>query len=277
MFPWVYGFKWSAGHLIFLSVFFSVLGTVSGSVVTAAFRSAKDLRQRTADAMRWEMEFEELPRKARSCRHEITGEVRHRTCDHEFDCRTCSVHPTFLAQAAATSRPEDPAAGTFGLAMPTDRLYHRGHAWVKPEGDGTCTIGLDDFGARLVGTPDAVELPLPGTHLNANGTGWHFVRGGERLRILSPVDGEVLKQGSMDQGWLLRVRADDSEPATRHLLRGGEVRPWIMHELERLEFSLGSSGVGATLADGGEMVSDLRAAYPGVAWESFCSPFFLEG
>ena len=125
--------------------------------------------------------------------------------------------------------------------------------------------------------PDAVELPPPGTVLAANGTGWHFVKGSERVRVLAPVDGEVLEQGRLESGWLLRVRIDGAERSTRHLLRGGEVRPWIMRELERLQFSLGTSDAGATLADGGEMVSDLPAAYPGIGWGSLCGPFFLEG
>lgn len=274
MFPWVYEFRWSLGHVIFLGIFFSVLGTVFGSVVTAALRSRRDLRARRDDAIRWHGEFADLPRAARACRHELSGEVPNRTCDHEFDCRSCATHPTFLAHAAPA--PADPNSDAFGIAMPADRLYHRGHAWVKPEEDGLYTIGLDDFAARLLGRADAVELPPPGTELKANGTGWHMVAGEARVRILAPIDGVVVDQGSVDKGWLLKVQGSSDEVATRHLLRGSEVRPWVLRELERLQFSLAAAGTGATLADGGELVGDVRSAYPQLDWDNVCAPFFLE-
>ena len=41
-----------------------------------------------------------------------------------------------------------PATGLtndLGLDYPGDRLYHRGHTWVKLEEDGMVSIGLDAF------------------------------------------------------------------------------------------------------------------------------------
>jgi glycine cleavage system H protein len=275
MFPWIYEFKWNAGHILFLSAFFTVLGTVFGSVLTAAWRSARDLRLRKDDAIRWESDFEDLPRAARACRHELSGDVRSRTCDHEFDCRTCEAHPEFLARAASAPAARSDVAEAFGFSMPADRLYHRGHAWVRREEDGTYAVGLDDFGARLIGNPDALELPAPGTSLRANGTGWFIMKKGAKLRILAPIDGVVVGQGGKDDPWVLRVRADESENATRHLLTGSEIAPWILREMERLEFSLATGGVGATLADGGELLPEMHTQYPDADWDAVWGQMFL--
>ena len=46
MFPWIYEFHWTAGHLIFLGVFFTVVTVIVASVTVAAWR-ASDTRSVT--------------------------------------------------------------------------------------------------------------------------------------------------------------------------------------------------------------------------------------
>ena len=276
MFPWVYEFHWSPYHVIFLSIFFTIVAVIATTVLKAALRTRKAFHQHSVDAIQWEAEFEDLPPLARVCRHELTGEVNHRTCNHEFNCQTCTVHPTFLASYDPDDQVQPLANNVFGFTMPLDRRYHRGHTWVRKEEDGTCTIGLDDFGARLIGDPDAVELPEVGARLQVNGTGWYMKKQNAKLRILSPVDGCVVERGDPDKGWFLRVRAEDSEENTRHLLRGAEIRPWIMREMERLQLSLSTDGVGMSLADGGELVPEMWKQNRTVDWDGVWGEMFLE-
>ena len=68
----------------------------------------------------------------------------------------------------------------FGLSIPLDRYYHRGHTWVRPEADGTVTFGLDALGQRLVGTPERLELPAVGAGLTVNGIGMPHARRWQR-------------------------------------------------------------------------------------------------
>jgi glycine cleavage system H protein len=257
-------------------VFFSIVAIIGITVLTALLRMLKAFKLNKAEAIQWEAEFEDLPRDARTCRHELTREVKHRTCNHEFDCRSCTVHPTFLEKYNPEGEPTSNEQSVYGFMMPLDRRYHRGHTWVKKEEDGTCTIGLDDFGRRLIGDPDVVELPAVGTQLQVNGTGWYMKKQDAKLRILSPVSGQVVERGTPDKGWFLRVRAEDSEEQTRHLLRGAEVRPWIMREMERLQGSLSTDGVGASLADGGEVVPEMWKQNPKADWEAVWGEMFLE-
>ncbi len=278
MLPGVDGFSWSAGNLIFLGIFYTVALILAATMAFAIIRVVLDFKLRKSEIIRWQVDFEDLPARARACRHELTHEVKQRTCEIGFECGKCATHLLFLkARLAATplsaQDPGDPAR-VFGFQMPLDRMYHRGHTWVRPEADGTFTVGLDDFGSRLVGGQNEVELPIMGSRLHANGTACQIRKNGIAIRILSPIDGEVIETNTSDAGWLLRLKPAEGTD-TRHLLQGAEIRPWILREIERLEFALASEGVGLSLADGGEVVSDVPAAYPKADWAEVWSELFL--
>lgn len=275
MFPWIYEFHWSAGHLIFLGVFFSVAAVIATSVAIAAWKAYATFRDEQHERVQWAAEFHDLPLRARACRHEITREVAHRTCDNEFDCRGCETHPTFLSRSTPNPDAGNGESGLFGFSMPLDRFYHRGHAWAESEGNGLYSIGLDDFGSRLIGVPDSVVLPAVGSRVRANGTGWQMVKQKSRLRILAPIDGVVVEHGGTGSEWYLKVRADDQETPTRHLLQGEEVRPWLMREMERLQYALAPDGIGASLADGGELLPEAWENAPDVDWDGVWGEMFL--
>jgi glycine cleavage system H protein len=278
MFPWSPDFTFDAGHVVFLGAFYLVVLVIAGSVATAAFRAGRDFRQHRQEAIRWHADFEDLPVSARRCRHDLTGEVRSRTCPNAFDCRECATHPAFVALRAPDF---DSVAGTgsdYGLSMPPDRMYHRGHTWAKKEEDGTVTVGLDDLGRRLLGRPDHLELPSCGTRVEANGVAIRAKKGNADVRLLSPVDGTVVEVGSLEDGWLYRVAPPEGDLDTRHLLSGAEVRPWILREVERLQNVLAGekSGVGLALADGGTPLEDLSVAIPRDDWDRALGEMFLE-
>jgi glycine cleavage system H lipoate-binding protein len=276
MFPFIYEFHWTPVHIIFLGIFFSVVVVILTTVALACVRSYKAFQKKHQELIRWEADFEDLPLTARVCRHEINAEVAQRTCNNEFDCRSCTVHPTFLANRAPSIAHAGAQESLFGFSIPLDRWYHRGHTWVKHEGEGIYTIGLDDFGARMIGTPDAVELPAVGTHLAANGTGWMVRKERASLRVLSPIDGVVMQTGSTAEGWYLKIQGGAPEAETKHLLRGDEVGPWIMREFERLQFAVSPTEVGISLADGGELVQDMWKQAPHVDWDGVWGEMFLQ-
>ncbi len=284
MFPFVYEFHWTPGHIIFLGVFFSVFGMIIVTLINAMLRSRKDFRFKKAGAILWKTDFEDLPKFARACRHEFTGEAEHRVCDNGFNCGTCEAHQTFLAQQKAEINSDISQSDIFGFTMPPDRMYHRGHTWVKKmehgagsdTDDGTYIVGIDDFGNRLIGKPERVSLSEIGSRIEANTAGFIFEKAGAHLRILSPISGEVIEHGGNDKEWYLKVKADDSTNGMAHLLRGAEIRPWITREMERLQMSLATSKIGFTLADGGELLPDMNRHYPNVDWDAVWGEMFLE-
>jgi glycine cleavage system H lipoate-binding protein len=251
MFPGVDGFHWTVGHVVFVSAFVLVFLTVATTVTMAFFRTRMDLAKNRDSAIRWHSDFEDLPRPDRSCRHEMAGEVADRACPNAFDCRHCSEHPRF-------ARIED-----------STRMYHRGHTWVEVQPDGTAIIGLDDFAMRLIGKPDMVELPPPGTRVLNNGAGWRMRKEDVHVRVLAPIDGEVVETGGPEQGWYLRVKPDSNNFA--HLLRGGEVDAWMGRELQKLQLRFAPS-----LADGGELAADVMETIPNANWDDILGHVFLD-
>ena len=280
MFPFVYGFTWDAGNIIFLGLFFSAVAVIVSTLAVATMRARRDFVLRKVESIRWESDFHDLPSTSRKCRHEFTGEFKQRTCDNAFECSECATHAKLLEHASltagATRQNENVQSKIYGFDMPQERLYHRGHTWVRPEVDGTATIGIDDFGARLVGLPDDVELPPVGSRIHVNGTAWHVKKNDTDVRILAPVDAEVVETGGPEKDWYLKVKPVGEKIETGHLLKGSEIHPWLMREVERLQISLAVDSVGATLADGGEPVKDFSKSYPGANWDSVLGEMFLE-
>jgi hypothetical protein len=284
MFPWNYGFHFGAASYIFLGAFYTVLLVVATTILNAFWRARRDLGKGSVEDIRWHSDFQDLSAADRTCRHVLTGEFQSRECPHAFDCRQCETHakltalhpPLQVAQAAAEAAVEAEDE-LFGMSFPRNRMYHRGHTWARPEADGTVTVGLDDLASRLLGTPDAVLLPQPGSRVRANGTAFRIHKREADVRILSPVDGEVVETGGVDHSFFLRVKPLAGPIDMRHLLRGVEVKPWLMRELERLQLALTMEGASMpSLADGGVPVADIAAAYPKTDWDAVCGEMFLE-
>ncbi len=277
MLPGIYDFHWDAGHIIFLGIFYTVLMIVASTIVIALRRAIRDFRGKHTEAARvqWLEEFEELPDEWRRCRHEMTGETPDRICPNAFDCRACTEHPKFLAARRAGTLPEIRDRRIAGFEVPADRLYHRGHTWARQEQGGFVTVGLDDLAAHLIGRPDRIRLPRIGTHVAANGTAWQAEKGGVSVRVLSPVDGEVVEVGGPDKEWYLKVRPDGEQADLRHLLTVTEAKQWMLREAERLQTSMALEGVGAALADGGVPVDDLTAAIPADRRDDVLGMMFL--
>jgi glycine cleavage system H protein len=273
MFPGVDGFQWSFGHVLFLALFFAIALTICGTIVSAAWRTRQDFRTHRAIDLCWKSDFSELPASERRCRHELAGRVISRTCDNAFDCRHCEKYSQFAVL------PSVGVAHDLGLNYPEDRLYHRGHTWVKPEEDGTVLIGLDELADHVLGTPDGVELPEIGSEIELNGTAWRMKKNRNEIRVRAPIEGTIVATGGANEGWYLKVRprfgADD--PLTlRHLLRGPEIRGWVARELERLQLQLRAPDTRPALADGGVLIRGLMDAVPNADWGNVLADTFLE-
>jgi hypothetical protein len=274
MFPGIDGFHWTAGHIIFLSLFFAVALTILATVVSAIRRTAHEFRSHHVFELCWKADFAELPAEERRCRHELAGRVASRTCDNAFDCRHCGKYAEFAVLA-----PRE-VVHDLGLNYSNDRFYHRGHTWVQlDEEGGTLTIGLDELADHLVGGPDSVRMPELGSELEINQIAWRMKKNGNEICVRAPVEGTVIAVGGPEEGWYLKIhpRLDAHSPATlRHLLRGPEVQGWLSRELERLQLQLRSANFAPTLADGGVLMPGLMDALPHADWDTVLAGTFLE-
>jgi hypothetical protein len=80
--------------------------------------------------------------------------------------------------------------------------------------------------------------------------------------------------GGPQDDWVLCVKPDKGDAP--HLLRGSEVRAWVLDELERLQVLLTPVAHSAALADGGLMVKDLQQALPNADWDNVIGRLLLE-
>jgi len=189
------------------------------------------------------------------------------------------------AAAVPEPRPRLRAEGWFTLA---DGLrYHPGHAWAAASDGDVVTVGMDDFAARLVGAPDAVELPPVGTTLRQGGRGWTLRAGDRALPMLSPVEGEVVavnpavaaspRVASDDPygtGWLLQVRPRDRRASLKNLLSGDLASAWMRQAAERLR-GMPDAALGLVMPDGGVPVPGFGRTLGPEAWDRAARDFFL--
>lgn len=189
-----------------------------------------------------------------------------------------------LAPAVARARVAAPSWFT----LPDGVGLHPGHAWARVESDGLVSVGLDDFGHKLIGTLDAATLPALGTRLEQGRPGFALRADGRRIDVLAPVDGEVaaintaaaadpggLHADPYGAGWLLRLRPDGGLHRDRkQLLSGDTARLYMERAAEALRGRL-SPELGALAADGGQPVHGFAREIEPQAWDALVRELLL--
>jgi glycine cleavage system H protein len=104
------------------------------------------------------------------------------------------------------------------MSYPTDRRYTKDHEWIAASGD-TATIGITDYAQHELGDVVFVEVPKPGTKIEA-GKQLGTVESVKAVSdIYAPASGEVLEANAElvntpeqinsdphGSGWMVKVR-----------------------------------------------------------------------
>lgn len=191
-----------------------------------------------------------------------------------------------LAPKTGVRAGERPARAAPWFALAEGYHFHPAHTWAAEGGGNVLTVGLDDFAARLLGPPDALELPAVGTRVRQGERAWTVRAGDRSLPMLSPVDGRVVAVNNAvrrapglaaddpyGEGWLLRVEAPDRRASLRNLLSGDLAVAWMRHSVERLR-RIPAGGLGVVMADGGEPVARFGHALAPEEWDAVAREFF---
>jgi glycine cleavage system H protein len=110
--------------------------------------------------------------------------------------------------------------------IPADLRYAKSHEWLRPEADGTATIGITDYAQSSLGDITFVQLPKVGATLKAGETfgvvesvkaasDLYLPVAGTVLAINSALDGapETVNSAPYDGGWMLKLKlADPAAP-----------------------------------------------------------------
>lgn len=108
--------------------------------------------------------------------------------------------------------------------------YTDSHEWVRPEDDGTVTIGITEYAQEQLGDIVFVQLPEIGAALNAGDEAAVIESVKAAADIRMPVSGEIIavndtladepaavNEDPLGRGWFIRVRPQRIEDLERLL------------------------------------------------------------
>ncbi len=223
-----------------------------------------------------------LSRMGEPCLWMSAGLLAYRLCDRDFDCDACPLDAALRGVSPPAGAPL-PLPAVSPLAAPDDRLYGPGHVWIQ-RGDGRLRLGLDAFAVALAWPIARVVWGVAEGPVAAGATLCELELPGGRLAVATPVAGRLvsrnraldadvspLADSPYDKGWLAELEplADEDAPALDAAALPGLVGAAAAGERSRLDlrrfrrraafFLLdGTEATGATLADGGQALTDLR-------------------
>jgi len=180
-------------------------------------------------------------------------------------------------KAPAMKVEKAPATGWF--EVPEAVALHPGHSWARMEADGTVAVGLDDFGHRLMGPVEGVELPATGARVSQGEAAVTLLAEGKRVGMVSPVEGEVVERNAAapgeayGEGWLFKVRPTNWKRSRAQLLDGQAARDWV-EEQGRLLYGRLSPEAVPMLQDGGAPVHGIGREIDPEHWEEIAREFF---
>jgi glycine cleavage system H protein len=174
-----------------------------------------------------------------------------------------------------------------GFEVPKGYCFHPGHTWVLDEGRQNARIGLDSFGAALLGKIDRVEVVGLNRWVRQGQKICTISRDGMSVELLSPIEGVVVSvnqdvlndpslvlKDSYKAGWICVVKAPEINLNLNNLLQGSLVGSWMQNSVLRLSAMTSKLGPAAA-ADGGLPISGVLAQLePGVQ-RAMIREFFL--
>ncbi|MCG8619574.1 MAG: glycine cleavage system protein H [Desulfobacterales bacterium] len=234
----------------------------------------------------WQDKLNQRPPSRRPCIHHMKGRIDFKTCPRSYHCTDCEFDQFFQDQFKVYARVEQvDFTHVRGFSLPAGYYLTPGHTWIKLEGDGMVSIGLDDFAARLLGRFDRFSAPLMGKALNRGRSAFTLGREGNTVTFTAPVTGvvtavnpKVLKKPAViadspyTEGWLLTLFCNDLKAELKHLMFMDSATRFLDVAAKELYDYL-EAETGLAAADGGELVPDICGNLPGRPWEALVDRF----
>ncbi len=238
----------------------------------------------------WQDAMRRKPDLERVCRHSLTGRIANRVCGYDYRCPKCDFDQYFedVWTPRTKSLPSE-VQHVKGFEVPMDYYFHDGHTWARIESGGNIRIGMDDFAMKLLGTADALDLPLMGKEVDMGKAGWGLRRRNNEADVLSPVGGvivdvnpcirenpELANRHPYSDGWLFVVRAPDVKASVKQLISDSDSLNWISGEVHTLEGMI-EEVAGPLAADGGYLRNDIYGNLPDLGWNNLTQTFLKSG
>jgi glycine cleavage system H protein len=159
--------------------------------------------------------------------------------------------------------------------LPDDRMYSKGHMWIKNESTSDATVGIDHVGAYFLRPVVSVVLPqIPSRVEHNSPCAWLVLREGT-IALRSAVSGIGIESNTqlldhpyflLDDpyysGWILHIA--ESAKSRTDLLSSDEFTPLFHKEMAGIKEKFSAAfdrlqpAVGSTLYDGGEPVKTIH-------------------
>ena len=223
-----------------------------------------------------------VPTGNQECVWMRAGVLSYRLCDRNLDCEHCLLDAALLGRApgaVASWTPGDWGPSGYRL-FPHDRRFSAGHTWVLPLDKASARFGVDALIAWLVSDVTEVKLPTVNTWLERGQAAVTLFAKGGKLTVPAPVSGQVracneialgcpelVTAAPYEAGWLvdMALAPDQRHEQMGQLLCGQDMetlsRGHLHHFHQRTDALTAArpARVGATMADGGQTLSDPRA------------------
>ncbi len=105
---------------------------------------------------------------------------------------------------------------------PTDLRYTKDHEWARREEDDVVSIGVSAYAVEQLGDVTLVDLPAPGTDVQAHERFGDIESVKTVSELFAPVSGEVVavngdlesspesvNEGPYEDGWMVKIRMSD--------------------------------------------------------------------
>jgi len=136
-----------------------------------------------------------------------------------------------------------------GYNFPDELYYHREHAWVRLEPDGTATIGITDFAQKNAGELVYIDMPFEGDAITQNGTACKIQSAKWIGKLVAPLSGEVsaineevqaeavlINDSPYEKAWILKLKPSNLAAEKGQLMQGAaQLLPWLKTEIVRVE------------------------------------------
>jgi glycine cleavage system H protein len=110
--------------------------------------------------------------------------------------------------------------------IPADLRYAKSHEWLRPESDGTVTVGITDYAQNSLGDITYVQVPKVGATFNVGETFGVVESVKAASDLYAPVAGtvvavngalesapETVNRAPFTDGWMIRLKPADPAAA----------------------------------------------------------------
>jgi glycine cleavage system H protein len=136
-----------------------------------------------------------------------------------------------------------------GYEVPDGLHYHKEHAWVRLEDDGTVTVGMTQFFAKNSGDIEYVDLPFAGDEVSQDETCGKVQSSQWIGKLVAPVSGKIvavnqelennaalINQDPYAAGWYMKIQPSRLDDELGNLMSSAEdLTEWIQGEIKRVQ------------------------------------------